>query len=868
MIRILCLFALWSISGFAFSQTGSLKGQAIDQETQLPILNCHIFVPNTSFQTYTDSLGNYILAGIPPGKWGVHSTKEGYTYIQDSLEFRLGISIEFPIVLKKNSSSNPKGNALGAKKSHKLLDELEERLFTNNPNLSPKILNPESVFLESLAKKTTQVSSLGPIYINIPETGYLVTIYPESFMLEDKNEKIKAIYTYFELPVETSEQLKSIQANRLRVFENSPNAALIQLISGELDAFPEDPEPKVSFGNTEGEYYLEFNHPLETKLQNGKIGSISYNSASLPLRINGAVVNESQLILGGAFTEANPIFSLPEDFNPEKIIRLANLERNAEAMQERVFLHTDKSQYWQGEHLFFKAYLSYGNALISEELSKVLHVEIHAMSGKIEEQFTFKIENGMAYGQIPIPKDLPDQNFLLRAYTSWGLNYGAQGEFFLPIQVLNRELRAESGELSPTAKQVGIFTDKQIYGPNETLKLNIMATDSQGRAVNANLSVSVLDLNQASLPWDIASMEAGMNTSAISKNFDLKNPNFPIESGLTLEGKLIGKNGSSTSGNVTLLVNGYTDIRKLKSESNGTFTLNEITYEDSFELSVQAVSREGIPIKNISLEVKNYPVQTEALQFSFPPAQTQEVVRLSPEELRRNIATGEILLEEAVIESKRENKIGPMPYGVPDNIIEVEDLILNGDPLQFLNQLAGRVPGMFVGGTPTAVRFRGGEPLVLINGIPALLAGEPVIDIISSINVFAIDKVEVVRRLIPTLGDQGRNGVISIFLKTGLEYEKAMEESRNSFKLFQFDGLRANQPFEEIIRIQAEEPILKGIKPTLYWNPVLVTDRFSQSKSVEFKTSEKAGSMWIEIRGISETGEILTGSFLINEQKN
>jgi hypothetical protein len=241
---------------------------------------------------------------------------------------------------------------------------LETCLFTNKPKFGPKILNPESVFLESVAKKTTWVSSLGPIYTNIPEIGYLVTIYPEPFTLEDKNEKIKAIYTYFELPVETAEQLKTIQTNRLSVFENSPNAALIQLISGELDAFPEEPEPKVSFGNTEGEYYLEFNHPLETKLQNGKIGSIYYNSASLPLRINGAVVNESQLILGGDFTEANPIFSLPEDFNPEKIIRLANLERNAEAMQERVFIDTDKSQYWRGECLFFKAYLSYGNVLV------------------------------------------------------------------------------------------------------------------------------------------------------------------------------------------------------------------------------------------------------------------------------------------------------------------------------------------------------------------------------------------------------------------------------------------------------------------------------------------------------------------------
>jgi autotransporter translocation and assembly factor TamB len=80
-----------------------------------------------------------------------------------------------------------------------------------------------------------------------------------------------------------------------------------------------------------------------------------------------------------------------------------------------------------------------------------------------------------------------------------GTKLWGTGRFFLPIQVLNRELRAESIELSPTAKQVGIFTDGQSYGANESIKLNIMATDSQGKAINANLSVSVLDLNQASL---------------------------------------------------------------------------------------------------------------------------------------------------------------------------------------------------------------------------------------------------------------------------------------------------------------------------------------------------------------------------------
>jgi len=868
MIRILYFLAFLTIPGFSFSQTGSLKGFVSNQEAKLPIENCHIFIPNTSFQTYSDSLGNFILPDIPIGKWAVHVTKERHSYYQDSLEIRLSATTESEIELRFEKDSEPKGNSLEKIKKKKIGAALEERLLKNGANFTAEILNQKDIYLESIAKNKTRISTSGPIYISIPETGFIATIYPEPFILEDKYEKIKGTYAYFELPGESSEQIKVFQSNRLKVFENSPNAQLVRLLSGELDSFNSDPEPKVSFGNTAGEYNLQFNHPLEIELPNGKPASISYSGKLLPLRINGAVVNQSQLILGGAFEDVNPIFSLPQNFNPEKIIRLANLERNTKAMQERVFLHRDRNQYWQGEHLLFKAYVNYGNVLVSDELSKVLHVEIHTMNGVVEDRYTFKIENGFASGEIPLLDYLTDQNYLLRAYTSWGLNYGDQGEFFTPIQVLNRELRAESDLPKPTSKQIGIFTDKQIYGPNESVKLNIMATDSLGRPVSANLSVSVLDLNQASLRSDIPSMEGVFDTSKVSEDFDLNDPDFPIEIGITLEGKLKKTDGSPTPGNLTLLVNGYSDIRKLKADSNGEFSFKDVTYLEPFELAAQAVSQDGFPIKDITLEVKNYPVQTEQLRFSFPPTKTQAVIPLTQEELRKGMVEGEILMEEAVVENTRENKIGPMPYGAPDNVIEIENLILNGDPLQFLNRLAGQVPGMSVGGTPTAVRFRGGEPLVLVNGIPAGLAGQPVIDILRTINVFAIDKVEVVKRLVPTLGDQGRNGVISIFLKTGQEYERAILEGMNSYKSFQFEGFRSNQSFEELMEIQAENSILKGIKPTLYWNPNLATDRYSQSKAVEFKTGDKSGPIWIEIKGISETGEILTGSFLINSQLN
>lgn len=173
----------------------------------------------------------------------------------------------------------------------------------------------------------------------------------------------------------------------------------------------------------------------------------------------------------------------------------------------------------------------------------------------------------------------------------------------------------------------------------------------------------------------------------------MKKPNFPIEAGLALEGQLKTKDGTPTSGDVTLSVNGYTDIRKLKSKSDGAFILNDITYRTPFELAVQAVSRDEIPFKNISLETKDYPVKAETVQFSFAQVKVQEVAPLSPEELRKNMAVGELLTEEAVAESKGKNPIGPMPCAVPDNVVEVEDLILNGDPPQFLNRPADKISG-------------------------------------------------------------------------------------------------------------------------------------------------------------------------------
>lgn len=73
--------------------------------------------------------------------------------------------------------------------------------------------------------------------------------------------------------------------------------------------------------------------------------------------------------------------------------------------------------------------------------------------------------------------------------------------------------------------------------------------------------------------------------------------------------------------------------------------------------------------------------------------------------------TGEILLDEVVIDEEEKDPVGPMIYGIPDNVIQVEDLPLNGSTSQFIYLLSGRVAGMSVAGNPPSIKFRNGASL-------------------------------------------------------------------------------------------------------------------------------------------------------------
>lgn len=856
-----------------FAQNSRIAGKITDEITGQPLQDVHIFIPNTTYQAFSDSLGGFLIPNVPEGKWEVQVWAHGWAEHRAILVLKAGIPSNVEFQLSQISSLDPFGAEISKSQLTKVLDQVMEAFVgLDFKKREIGLLNPDKLVFEKLEDKSFRVQAIGPIFFSNNETGYLVSVYFSPFIL-GSTKPVDATYSYFELPNNEVEKAARRKV-RMKIYEDSPQKFLSQLMTGELGGFEGTPNPEVSFSENEGDYLLSFAKPLTVNFSNGRKGSLDFQGDQLAVKFNGTPVLASELKLGGAFLDLNPIFGLPANFNAEKLIKLANLERSAETMQERIFVHTDRKHYWPGENLFFKAYLNYGNPLMAEDLSQVLHLELLDSTGYPLVHRVFKISGGSSFGHFQLPELEQSGNFILRAYTAWGQNF-SEGDFFLPIQILSHQFQPDSTALQPTSVGVGVFSDKQAYEGGEKVRLNIMAVNSSGNPVNANLSVSILDLNQAVFIPEQKTME---------QSFQPKIPLIPIENfpshperGFSLQGQLFDRAGKPTTGSLKAFINGYTDVRSLGTDKSGAFDLPSSMFDGEFEIALQATDKDANPVRNIRLEIKNYPATQLPGNFRYPALVSRGLKITQEYQPLSEMEVGEILMEEAVIEDKREISVGPMIYGRPDKVVNTEDIFLNGTPIQFLYALAGRVPGMTVGGTPPAIRFRGGEPLVLVNGAPVNSpsggttlsggGGQTAYDVISNLDVFSIERVEIIRRLVPQYGDLGRNGIISIILKTGLDRTKAMEANMNNYTVFKFDGFPEPKSFQAVEVNRSETPFLLGYRPTLYWNPSLIADESRMSQQIDFELNEIAGPIWVEIRGISDLGEPIYGNFLLNDLK-
>jgi hypothetical protein len=106
-------------------------------------------------------------------------------------------------------------------------------------------------------------------------------------------------------------------------------------------------------------------------------------------------------------------------------------------LQEKIFVHTDRSFYQCGEIIWFKVYLVNASTNQPLSLDKVAYVEILDQSNQPVLQGKIAMKGGQGSGSFLLPSSISTGNYLLRAYTNWMKNYSAEQFFEKNISIIN-----------------------------------------------------------------------------------------------------------------------------------------------------------------------------------------------------------------------------------------------------------------------------------------------------------------------------------------------------------------------------------------------------------------------------------------------
>ena len=168
---------------------------------------------------------------------------------------------------------------------------------------------------------------------------------------------------------------------------------------------------------------------------------------------------------------------------------------NLNALQEKLFVHTDKSAYTAGGLIWFKIYDVDGANHLPMDLSKIVYVEILDNNQNPVMQVKIGMKNGTGNGSIYIPVTLTSGNFLLRAYTSWMKNFSPEYYFHKKLVIINplRSPDPLAKTITPPVYDIQFFPEGGNLVNGITSVVGFKATDQFGKGVD--FKGTVLDKN-------------------------------------------------------------------------------------------------------------------------------------------------------------------------------------------------------------------------------------------------------------------------------------------------------------------------------------------------------------------------------------
>ena len=905
------IFLLLFLPLLALGQSATLTGQVKDADTGEPLPFCSVFVNNTTVATVTDLEGRYTLTGLEAVPLEIGFSFLGYTAQTRQITLKPGatLTINLSMVPFVQELSEQEVKASRDKSWERDLRKFQNLFIgTDEAATQTTLLNPWVIDFPVPTDKGSFVAKAEqPIELENRYLGYKITFNLKEFVDAPSAYRIVGAARFELLLAESEAQQALWEKNRATIYQRSPMNMFRALLNGtqEREGFflygdkaggsasmnlrtdifanelgksvvPYKADPLVIPSSPPGEYLLQLKGRIEIHYQKGFAQANTYRDAPYPIswlevkngqvrvRENGMVLNPEDLVFSGDMDRKRISNLLPLDYDAVKGLLLQDLAKTAKNYQEKVFLHTDKPYYYAGDALFFKGYFAYGNPYLREELSKVLHVELISDARDVILAKKYPIRDGIVVGDLQLPDSLNNERYYLRAYTNWMRNYGPNQYYMQSLSVLNpyKRIVAEEAQQDWSNQGVTLQADKETFGAREEVNLRLQLMDEKGRPAAATLSVGVWDAEQLVPIRRETDIQGSLQLNEIPETLGTDRFSYPIQNLISVTGKVTDAKGKGVGADVTAFVNEFQGMIDLTSNATGDFAMENMEFYGPMRLGLVAVDKKGKPLNVQLQEPLKAPVTLPVAPY-FPKVIT--------------LAKPAKILDPEVANQEKMEKVRPKAiYGNPDYIIEGEKLTKTGMTTDLVNSLVGNIPGArvtLVGGTgQQTIRLRGGaasvfgsmEPIVMVNGVVLVVGGiSTAADNLRALNPFDIDRVEVVTRMVSMLGDQGKNGVIAVYLKDKLE-EEGVLASKGIIRVT-LEGFQAPSDFPSVSYREESSSLVKDDRQTLYWNPYLVANEQGEVQ-LSFFTNDLAGPVVIEVRGMTVDGAPLKGTFLLNKK--
>lgn len=886
------------ITSSTYAQVVNIKGKVVDEKTKEVLPYANLFIGNTTKGTSTNETGEFVFTNLPIGSYNVVTSMVGY------------LPKSIPIVIKEANSvveieisllpSEQILDEISVKSSKDKVWDAQLKRFKNiflgiTENAKKcKIINPYVIDFEEKDDKLFAKSSQ-PILIENLALGYKLTFVMKAFEVS-KTDFLIAGDTFFEELLASPKEEITWKEKRLEAYQGSINHFLQSLArrTSSQDEFnvyaylpnatakttnsfvdnlvtqkivvKVNPDSLISQDGTMT--YLDLTKDIEIHYTQktefkGPYNDINYQiskfeSKKKVVRYNqyGLFENPFDVFVVGSFSNHRIADLLPIDFQPkieELIAKMAVSldEKNYANLQENIVFHTNKSNYYLGENVWFKTYLTYTNPSYRDAISKVVYVDLINDEQKVIESKVLKSKNGVSNGDFLLNTQLKKGRYFLRAYTNWQRNFGDSTQTVHEIAVLSKNETIDSQITVYKEVCQNISLNKDKFNSTENVEITLKAVPSH------SYSISVTNENAVKIYQPIGQKEFS------KQKISLKSINYNSETGRTFFGKTKDANGRPVSADLMMMRKDTFLMDTFQSDKEGNFKVENINGKDTLVIDILANTKKGKPITNIVLEEPPKPQFYRPKVYNNFKIIDNQLINTSPSvsyDYNFDISNS-IVLQEVAIKAQKPDTTMLMRLhkfiGKPSQIFTDKKINFNAGP-NFIQALQGRVVGLNIKfdaltGVQNVVWNRGGlPPEIWVDGVQMRNMTEAG----SFVSPDMIARIDVHRQNTTMVAP---GGIIAIYTKSfmaGSDLSLVNTPPAEGVKRFKMAGFYSPKKFYIPDNQDIETKLQQLInRSTIYWNPEVMTNNEGQAK-VSFRAIGKSGKYRIEIVGYDENGKI------------